>query len=325
MLNLLVFTKSPPLKAALERILQGQGISLNTAATYQAAVNLMENTFISLLVADFNLSRRKAPDLLAYARDMYPDIRTVALSPASPATAGLSGDRTATYAGTSYDNRAFREVIDGQVRALSRGGTITGVSPPLFAQLLEMEARSCILRILEKKTKNRGILVFRSGRLVDARFNAFKAMDAACRILAWEEADILIENTEYPGRERIRAGLQAVVMKSAHLKDESGAPRPPAARVKEAAFTEKLQNHVRKEMGNRPGLTRVFPDPAMEELVSHCQALGPVFGLGSLKLGYRDDNAGIFIPGTPPTTLALHPQCPRDRMTRLVKAILDRL
>ncbi len=329
MLNLLLFTKDGSVKETIEEILSGQGFSLLTAETCQAAVTLIENTVISLMVVDFNLSRIESRTLLERTWGQYPDIRAITLSPAPLEQTELSGNRFTSYIGTSFATDAFKGAIGSEIQNLTQGGTMANVSPPLFVQLLEMEERSCILRIFEKKTKNRGLLVFRSGRLIDARFNTLRAMDAACRILAWEDADLFIENMEYPGKENIHADLQAVIMRSVHLKDEGReSSQPPCpAQDKELSFPETLKKHLQNKMGNRPGLKNIFPDPAMKGLINDCQAMGEFFDLGPLKLGYTDDGADakIFVPGSTPTTLTLDAQCPRDKMTQLIKKFLDQL
>ncbi len=346
MLNFLLFTNDPAVRDTIEKFISGQDISLLTASTYQEAATLLENTLIALVVVDFNLSQIKGKSLLEHTQDLYPDIRLITLSPSPLEQIELPANGFTPYVGTSYVTRTFHQIVESEIRNLSQGGTITNVSTHLFAQLLEMEKRTCVLRLFEKITKHGGLLVFRSGKLVDARFNTLSAMDAACRILAWEEADIFIQNVETSGKDRIDADLQSIIMKSAYLKDEGldspaaattpmaepPAATPPAtttptAPTREISFPEKLRRHLKTDMGDRQGFNDIIHDSDIDGLISDSQAMGSIFDLGRLKLGYADDGTSprIIFPGSPPTVLTLNPQCPRDRVTQSINRFLDQL
>jgi len=326
-MNILFFTNDPGVQESIRQAMAGKKHSLAMATNYQEAVNILGHVFISLLVVDFNMSQIKCKALLAHTQDQYPDIPVITLSSFPLDQIDLPHNTFASYVGTPFVGNELKLIIESEVQNLVQGGTITNVSPPSFAQLLEMEGKSCILRIFEKNSLKGGLLVFRSGRLVDARYSGFRGMDAACRILAWDETDIFIQNKDYPAKDRINSDLQSIIVKSVHMKDESGykaAPdRPMLAR--QGAFPEKLGKHLEMQLGNRTCILDVFHDPAAGKRLREARALGAIFDLGRLKLGCADNGTenGLFVAGPVPTTIKLGTQSPQEKITLLITRYLD--
>ncbi|MEH0023103.1 MAG: DUF4388 domain-containing protein [Desulfobacter sp.] len=334
MLTFLLFTDDPALRYAVETLVSGRGISLAVTPSYREAMALVEQKCIALAAADVSRFPGKGRTLLEYIAEQSPDIRRLALSPTPLNDAELSPGVDATRVGEPYGATVFRQAMDSEINCISGGGTMSNVSPHLFAQLLEMEGRTCILRVFDSRTTNGGMLAFRNGKLVAARFQTLAPMDAACRILAWETADIFIQNAEFSGEDRIREDLQSIIMKSAHLKDEAqdAAPPPepraaahPAAPEKQQSFAGRLKQHLDADPGNLQGIADIFHNPGDDGLIRASQTMGDVFGFGRLKLGYADDGsaAKVFIPGSPSTTLTLNAQCPRDGIIRSIYRYLD--
>ncbi len=330
MLNILFFTNDPVVQGSVEKNISGQDRSSLTAPTYQEAVNILGNIFISLMVVDFKLSHIKCRALLEHVRDLYPDIPVVTVSASQLDKEDALNPRSTSYVANPFDPNAFNQVIEAEIQNLIQGGTITNVSPPLFAQLLEMEQRTCILRIFEKKTKNGGLLVFRDGMLVDARYKGFRAMDAACRVLAWEEADVFLQNANYQETETIDTDLKSIIMRSVHMKDEGHAslpkqqsPAPATSQPKKqpVSTTKNLATYLAKEMGGRSGVDDIYQDPSLTGTLDHAQSLGDAFDLGRLKLVYSDNEstgANIIVAGSQPTKLKLNAHCPRDRIIQSI-------
>ncbi|WDP92981.1 MAG: response regulator [Desulfobacter sp.] len=333
MLNLLLFTNDPGLQDEARKAITGKTYALVTAPNYQEAVGILGHVFISMVVVDFNLSRIKCTALLEHVQEHYPDIPVIALSSTPLDQEDLPRNISASYMGSPFVSKDLQQIIEAEIRNLISGGTISNVSPPSLAQLLEMEGKSCILRIFEKKAKAGGLLVFRAGKLIDSRFGGFKPIEAACRILAWDEADIYIQNKEYPVEDRINLDLKSIIVRSVHMKDEGqtavAQQPPPAARQPKSqpkeAFPKNLGSFLDKHLDNRSGIVKVGYDAHAEELLRDVRDLGPLFELGRLRLICADDGAenGLFVDGPVPTTVTLSAQSPLEKITLLITRFLD--
>ncbi|MEO1369765.1 MAG: DUF4388 domain-containing protein, partial [Acidobacteriota bacterium] len=103
-------------------------------------------------------------------------------------------------------------------RAFEGHDHLHGLSPVSVAQMLEMEGKSCLLRI--RNGVWRGDLAFSHGKLVDAWTSSEGGEDAAEAILGWPAGDMQLHYL--PSRElpRIRRGLGQIILEAAHRQDE---------------------------------------------------------------------------------------------------------
>ncbi len=97
-------------------------------------------------------------------------------------------------------------------------GFVQGITLPTFAQLMEMEKKSCTLEVRAEKQVGR--LVFDGGRLVDVTCGDLDGEEAAYEVLAWGEVSIEMEALEAPPRQTIHAPLNHLLLEALRLKDE---------------------------------------------------------------------------------------------------------
>jgi predicted regulator of Ras-like GTPase activity (Roadblock/LC7/MglB family) len=103
-------------------------------------------------------------------------------------------------------------------------GFLHGFSLPTFLQLLELERKTCGLRV--RANGNEGRLAFHQGRLVDAQSGALRGREAAYEIVAWPEAEIRIEVAEVDGEGPLVESIAHILLDGCRLRDED---RRPAA------------------------------------------------------------------------------------------------
>jgi hypothetical protein len=325
-LNLLFYSQDVNLTVSAETALTGQGVQLRPARDFQEVANLLENSFITMLVLDFSLYLDKSRALLEHIQTQYPDMPVIGLY-SSPDQPDLTPGKRISLPLVPQE---FAAVVMTEVNGMKAGGVVSNASPPLFTQLMEMEERTCLLRMFEKKTNKGGILMLKSGRLVDARFNRIRAMDAACRILAWEEVDVFIQNGDFASEDHIQKDLQSIIMASAHMKDEGEVGQEVgiggASLSAGPSLAEQIASAFQQKMGARNPIENISQDGTEIALLNAAQALGTLFGYGPLKLGFTEGEgiAKFHIPGFPPTTTTLKGQYPRDESIQLVSEILDK-
>lgn len=186
-------------------------------------VQKLKETPVSLIVLDLKMPRMDGMSLLSHTREKYPDIPVII----------VSGYRTAemyklakakgviAYISKPFQVDDLGKIILSTLQKEAAGGIMHNVSPTVFLQLMEMEAKTCTIRILDKKSQKGGILYFDDGKLLDARIGSLGGIKAAYRVFTWEEVTIFIQNECAPRENKINSELQPVIMKAVGMKDES--------------------------------------------------------------------------------------------------------
>jgi CheY-like chemotaxis protein len=189
---------------------------------FDAVQKLRENS-VSLIILDLKMPRMDGMSLLTHAREKFPDIPVIIVS-------GYRTDEMYKLAKAkgviAYISKPFQvddlgKIIMSTLHKESDGGIMHNVSPTVFLQLMEMESKTCTIRILDKVSQKGGILYFRDGNLLDARVGEIKGINAAYRVFTWEEVTLFIQNECTPRENKINSQLQPIIMKAVGMKDES--------------------------------------------------------------------------------------------------------
>ena len=114
----------------------------------------------------------------------------------------------------------------------SEGGILQTIPLEMFIQLIEMEQKTCTIRVVEKKSGELGVLFFRDGDLMDARIGGRHGKQTAYGIFAWDEVTLSIQDDCAIKEKKIDEDLQAILFDAMRLKDEAGED--------EEAFSEEL-------------------------------------------------------------------------------------
>ncbi len=108
------------------------------------------------------------------------------------------------------------EELVGQILQMlkkeNEGGTLQTVSMGMFIQLIEMEQKTCTVRVFNKITGNQGVLFFHKGDLMDARINDRRGNTPAYEIIGWDSVTISIQNECTITEKRVEGGLQAILL-----------------------------------------------------------------------------------------------------------------
>jgi len=193
------------------------------------AVQKLKETSVSLIVLDLKMPRMDGMSLLSHTREKYPDIPVII----------VSGYRTAemyklakakgviAYISKPFQVDDLGKIIMSTLQKESNGGIMHNVSPTVFLQLMEMESKTCTIRIFDKKSGKGGILYFRDGSLLDARVGELLGLEAAYRVFTWEDVTIFIQNECGDRENKINSDLQPIIMKAVGMKDEEEDPEIP--------------------------------------------------------------------------------------------------
>lgn len=325
------------LKDGLEKY--DETLSVLMAGDGLVALEKLKENSVSLVVADLKMPRMDGLSLMTKMNQHYPDIPVIVIT-------GYSTPETETLAqkggAAGYVEKPFMvNDLAGQIQAVlensADGGTLNNVSSGMFLQLMEMEERTCTIRLTENASGRQGVLFFKEGELLDARLNGLRAESAAYEIFSWEEVSLSIQNVCPVKEKRIQMDLQAILLEAMRRKDEQDDTRKQAvsAKVKEDAldviqgekqgtesFTEKIRAGLKEVLGDRGARADIYQDPSWDGTMVEIARAGALFDAGDLRVGYVSRNEAkdfILLPGQDKTTvISVNRKCPRDRLMEIL-------
>lgn len=317
-----------------------EGLSLRTgfpevltAGNGFEALECLRSHEVSLVVTDLKMPEMDGLELLAAIMRTYADIPVILMT-------GFSTPEVERLArkGGAVDVISKPFPVDELARHMSamlsqqsEGGTLHNVSAAIFLQLIEMEQRTCTVRLEHTPSGSKGILSFVRGELFDARVGDLTGLDAVYQILAWEPVSLALQNNCFLRENRIHKNLCPLILEAARRRDENiapataqnhpGAPLPQTARTAKAlALT---RSRIEKELGEGCGVEDIFEDPSWSEPVKRMSRYGERLNLGKLTLACvngGDARDHIVRPGDPPVVVVVDSKCPREKLVQLLGA-----
>lgn len=305
------------------------------ASDGEDAVRQLRQHAISLVVTDLKMPGMDGFSLLAHVMENYPDIPVIIITGYS--TSEMK--RLAQEGGAvGYISKPFliedlAKQIMKTLRKESDGGTLHGVSSGMFLQLMEMEERTCTIRLTDRATGKSGVLFFRDGELLNARVDEQQGIDAAYTIFSWDEVTLSIQNGCPQKENKINSDLQPIILEAMRIKDESEDIDDTLADEEEetiesldfgeplASPVEHVKSVLRDHVGERCGLEDIYQDDSMEAMIRTISDLGAMLQYGPLRVGYLDrdqSNDMILLPGAPSTIIVVNPKCPRDKIIQVL-------
>ncbi len=304
------------------------------------AVEKLKKNTVSLVVTDLKMPRMDGFGLLEHIMEHYPDIPVIIITGYStPQMEKLAREGGAVgYIAKPFMLENLARHIMITLRKESEGGTLHSVSSGIFLQLMEMEQKTCTIRLDDKTSNQKGVLFFKDGELLDARVGDIQGKKAAYLIFAWEEVTISIQNVCPQMDNKIKSDLQPLILEAMRLKDESDeaekraekpapekpAPEKTAAKMKDVKppdTTTIIRQKLEKQMGEKSGLEDIYKDDSWNDIILKIQKMSSFFQFGGLRLGYIDKgeaNDFIIIPTKKPTVISVNPKCPRDKIIQIL-------
>jgi len=310
-----------------------------TAVDGLDAVDKLKENTISLVITDLQMPRWDGFALMAYLSEEYPDIPVIVQTAHStPKAKQIALSRGAAgYIEKPYNIDDLGQKIIATLKKESEGGILQSVPLEMFIQLIEMEQKTCTIRVVEKKTDKHGVLFFKNGDLLDARISSLHGKSIAYEIFSWDEVTLSIQDECAVDKKRIDGDLQAILFEAIRLKDEATekeeleANKKPATKAQKARATERdraepepkalsLEENIKRTlesaMGGKKYLKDIYPDNSWSNFIVRASEIGKHFTAGSFKSCYIDKGQAIdfvILPGKEITVISVDPRCPRDR------------
>ena len=305
--------------------------SILMAADGLKAVESLKTSAISLVVTDLKMPGMDGFELLALIMEHYPDIPVIIITGYStPEMEHLAREGGAVgYIAKPFLIENLARQILATLRKESEGGTLHNVSSGMFLQLVEVEQKTCTIRLEDKISNKNGILFFHEGELLDARVNELQGENAAYEIFSWDQVNLSIQNGCASKEKRIFSEMQHLILEAARRKDEAVVEdKRPAVRQEAqplepepldivAAIKEKIET----KLGPSCGLEDIYQDHSWDSRVLQLSRAGIFFNIGELEMGYIDKgeaNDFIVLPGENTTVISVKPKCPRDKLLQVL-------
>ena len=326
-----------------------KAFSVLTAEDGLDAVEKLKKNVISLVVTDMQMPRMDGLALLAHLSENYPDIPVIVVTAYStPKSKKAVLERGAAgYIEKPFAIENLIQKITNSLKKESEGGILQSIPLEMFIQLIEMEQKTCTIRVVNKSSNKQGVLFFKNGILLDARVADLQGKLASYEIFSWDKVTVSIQDSCALKEKRIEEDLQAILLDAMRLKDEADdveaqdvekneaeitksepyeAPiedidnvEKPAVEVKphEVPIEDMIRSRLEQVTGDRNILKDIYKDSSWDDLVIQSSRIGKIFSAGALKCLYIDRGEStdyIILPGKENLLISINPESPRDRI-----------
>lgn len=183
------------------------------------AIEILDSQQIDAMVTDLNMPIMDGFQLLAYVIKYHPTLSILVMTAfgTPEIEKHLQEFEVVGYLEKPIDFQVLTDRIRTTL-AQSARGNITGITLSSFLQLLEIEKKTCLVKVISENGE--GLLYFFAGKLVDALYGKYEGEKAVHIILGWEYVEIEISEIVKKIQKRINKSLSNLLMEAAQLKDE---------------------------------------------------------------------------------------------------------
>jgi DNA-binding NarL/FixJ family response regulator len=308
-----------------------ESFTVVTACDGFDAVKQLKKIPVSLIILELVMPRMDGMSLISHLRDNYPDVPAIIISSMDDAHLHeiATKNNLAGYLKKPLRTEKLVSTINSLLQKEAAGGIMHDISPTVFLQFMEMDAKSCTIRILDNTTHQGGILYFKEGELLDVRIGNLSGIEAAYELFSWDTATVFMRNECELRKNNINSPLTPIIMKAVGMKDESLQPddaSPSDHRETPNTTQPGLSGSARIELlkntlGQKLGLQKCFHDPQAKRAVDQLNELGKNNGFGEFRFAYlnADGHVKIVLSGQPPTVLDVAPTCNSDEIIDLLQ------
>ena len=282
------------------------------------AIKKLENRCFSLVCIDLIMPRMKGANLFAHIRSHFPDIPVIILSAKSKEEMQklVPPQGVLEYFTKPLQAKLLGKCIVQHLQKEAQGGIMNNVSPPVFFQFMEMEAKTCTARVLDNGSQQGGVLYFNDGQLIEVRVGMITGLDAAHIAFGWDDVTVFIENNCPEIENTINLPLQTVIMQAVSMKDEDdedvalqsvgldvldSQEDGNYSKLRSSQFGEICSLLAGELSGSR--IDDISENTEMIDVVEAIKNIGEQTSLGAFSFAVvkrRADDAAVILPRKPP-------------------------
>lgn len=221
MKNVLIVDDEKSFILSLCRGLEAYASEFNTLTAHngKAAIEVLKSSRVDLLITDLKMPEMDGFGLLAYMSKMHPEIAVIVMSAycTPEIKTKLKNYGAFTILEKPIDFQDFVDHVLEELNAVSKG-YIRGITIAAFLQIVEMEKKTCTLKIGSHGKK--GFLYFQNGVLIDADSGTDLHMEAAFDIVCWDDPEIEFDSVCRKKEQNILEPLSYIIMEGHCRLDE---------------------------------------------------------------------------------------------------------
>jgi CheY-like chemotaxis protein/Tfp pilus assembly protein PilZ len=227
MKKILVVDNDPIMLHTFVGLLKSQGgfLQILSAPSIQAAMETLSGQEIHILITGMHMSEMDAFELASLLGTKYPQTRVIVMTnnASSMFRAKIRQMPSVIHFDQALDISMLTKRIFTELQ-IDYGGQIRGVSLSSFLQMLELEGRSCALRVTAKGKV--GTIFIVDGKPMAAKMGLLAGKAAAVHILTWENVLIDIDYAQVNETREINTPLMNLLLESGRIVDEKQSQRP---------------------------------------------------------------------------------------------------
>lgn len=306
------------------------------------AIKKLEDNCFSLVCIDLIMPRMKGTNLFSHVRSHFPHIPVIILSGQSKEEMQklIPPVDVLEYISKPFPPEVLGKCIMKQLHKEADGGIMYNVSPPVFFQFMEMEAKTCTAHVLDNGSQQGGVLYFNEGQLYDVRAGKISGLDGAMIVFGWNDVTVFIEKKCSALENKINLPLQTVIMQAVSMKDEddeetelqgteqvgendfSGGVEDLAYAKLRASKPAEICSMLSDEVAAHR-VSDIAENVALAGAIDTVTKIGKDAGFGEFQLGHLThgtEDEVVIIPSLPPTAIT----CSSESHVKGIVKILER-
>ncbi len=208
-------------RGLLSRVLKphAKEFEVLTAVNGKDAIEVINKEKVNLIITDLQMPEMDGFDLILHINKKHPEIPVFVMTAFGDSE--IKAKITAIGALKYFEKPLNIDIITECIfEELDSGacGKIEGISLPSFLQLLEMESKTCTLRVRSENMSGR--FFFFKGELMAAEANDFKDEEAAYELLCLDKIIMELDNVCTKKKKTVKQPLMNILMEGLKIKDE---------------------------------------------------------------------------------------------------------
>ncbi len=251
-----------------------------TASNGVEAIEVLESVDVDLVVTDLKMPVMDGFELIAYIASKHLDVPLIVIT--AFGTPEIE-ERLQRMGALQYLEKPLDfNVLTDKIKQLlsdSAKGYISGITLPAFLQLLEIEKKTCTLNL--KSTEHFGRLFFLNGVLIDAETGDLGGVEAAYKIVCWDDVNIGMMGGCSKTAKKIDLPLNNILIDACRIMDEEGRVNNER-RDKPAEDDEFLLDIIEPEgaEGSAPNKSKEEIEMSVQDKLSELSSMDGFAGVG---------------------------------------------
>jgi CheY-like chemotaxis protein len=311
--------------------------ALHTASAATDAVLALNDETFSLLITDASTALTNGPLLVDYVARRYP-LLPVIVTGRPESLGGCArqvGKRYLACLRKPFEVHRLAERVLVAIDWEADGGTLHEVSTFIVPQMIEMEKKTCTVKVTKVSSARHAILFFSQGILVDALCEGETGEAAACTAFSWDKVKIVIHNSCSTVERRINSPVSAILLEAMRLRDEAlenqrkertkwlgaaGLDQSPEQGGKDAGTRSSVFDVEKliKALAATKGVEDIHRDSSWNYLLKLAHHVGGTLKIGALKAAFvsnedQDSNL-VLVPGQDTTVVLIEKYSLKDEI-----------